>query len=355
MDHTVTSCRGYPKKVSETAKQIDLPSNWWCCLAALSINAPFHAKVANLLIAARHMSNTKQYIRAVGRAPDYVNPKTYSEKIQCRKLFDRNPLFPVFCDKLAAQAHAREADCGLKFAQVYWQGDDPDQIPFDRLPTPYIIKPNQGSGARLVVHEGDVVNQPEIRDLCRGWLRQPHGQDICEWGYKDVQPRLLVEELLLDDRGIAIPDGYKFFVFSGRVAYIKHFHRITPRNYYETYYAPPWQPLDAHLWLGYEADSHRITPYLNNTSPPNTLERMVAMAEHLAGDIDHLRVDFYEVDDAVYFGELTAYSDSGFSYLFPAGTDFDVYPPRTLDYTQGAKWHQPQVTLAAKVRHALSG
>ncbi len=334
--------------------QIELLSDWQCCLAALSIKAPVHEKLANLLISAQNMSNTKQYIRSNGQAPNYVTPESYNEKMQCRKLFDRNRLFPVFCDKLAARAFAQKAGCGLEFADLYWQGGDPDQIPFDQLPSSYMVKPNQSSGAKYVVTDGARVDEAEIRTLCRKWLEVPHGQDIGEWAYESVEPRILVEKLLLDSRGIAIPDGYKFFVFSGRVAYLKHFHRVTPEHYFETYYDPTWKLLESHLWVGYERETHRVTPYLHDTPPPQTLTKMVAIAEHLAADFDHMRVDLYEVDGAVYFGELTAYSDSGFSYTFPAGSEFDTYPPRHQDYEQGALWHQPKLPLISKIRQAFS-
>ena len=334
--------------------QTEILSDWRYCLAALSIKAPVHEKLANLLVAAQNMSNTKQYIRSNGQAPNYISPKSYNEKMQCRKLFDRNPLFPVFCDKLAARAYAKEAGCGLRFAEIYWQGGDPEQIPFDELPSSYMVKPNQRSGAKYVVTDSATVDESDIRDQCREWLEVNHGQDIGEWGYQDIIPCVFAEELLLDPQGAPIPDCYKFFIFSGRVAYLKHFHRITPQDYYETYYDPNWQLIKSHLWLGYEEESLRVTPYLQNTPPPEKLREMIVIAERLADNIDHMRVDLYVVGDEVYFGELTPYSDSGFSYLFPAGETFGAYPPRHQDYEHGAHWHQQQPTVAAKIRRALS-
>jgi len=80
---------------------------------------------------------------------------------------------------------------------------------------------------------------------------------------------------------------------------------------------------------------------------------MVAIAERLAGDIDHLRVDLYAVGDDIVFGDLTPYDDSGFAYPFVEDTRYETLPPRDLDYEYGQKWKLPKMSIVAKVRHVL--
>lgn len=319
----------------------------------MSIEAPFHERLANLLIAARHMPNTQQFMRAIGRAPNYVSPASYSEKMQCRKLFDRNPLFPVFCDKLAARVYAEEADCGLKFPRLYWQGDDPDQIPFDKLPVPYIIKPNNHSGAKFAVRNGDDVPREDIRQQCRAWLDATFGQEMGEWGYRGVTGQIYVEDLLQSQPGGLFPDDYRILVFDGRVAYIQHYRGMDLDVHSATFFDRNWNRLNYRKWVGWSQRDNRATPYREDIPRPPGLVRMIDIAESLGRELDHLRVDLYDIGGEIYFGELTVYPESGFSYPFPEDAKYEGFPPHDLDDQLGALWALPAMPLSSKIHRIL--
>ncbi len=344
-----------PQQQKEFRARGQLCSNWQCLLAAFSIKASLPERLLNLVIAARSMSNTKHYIRAIGEAPNYFNPAAYSEKMQCRKLFDRNPFFSICCDKLKARAYAEAADCGLAFPKIYWSGTDPDQIPFDQLPTPYVIKPNHRSGAKFVVTHKDMEDQPEIRNLCRHWLTHPHGLEINEWGYRDVKPCLYAEELLPAPEGFLYPDEYNFMVYSGRLESVVIFRGRQVENRDVTYLDRDWTRLDVRKWVGWHLSKERFRDSQPHVPHPDGLERMIAIAERLGRDLDHVRVDFFNIDGIVYFCELTVYADSGFAYGFPEDAVYEKFPPRDIDYQDGALWKQPQFSLPAKLKHVLFG
>ena len=109
------------------------------------------AHVLNAALYVRHFRNTSKYYRTYGRLPNYVAPVLFSEKIQWRKLFDRNPLFPMFCDKLAARDYVRDKAPSLRLPEIFWTGSDPAAIPKKQLPDRYVVKPNHRSNCNFFV------------------------------------------------------------------------------------------------------------------------------------------------------------------------------------------------------------
>jgi hypothetical protein len=327
---------------------------WNFVSGALSIEGPFHIRVVNLFIGLMRWRNTSRYLRAIGRAPNYVEPRSYSEKMQYRKLFDRNPFFNICCDKLAARAFVEEADYGLKFPALLWEGDDPDQIPFDDFTVPYIIKPNARSGAYVAVTAGRQIDRAEVRHDCRQWLDKPYGQLSGEWGYRDVPRGLFVEALLPSETDSPFPDDYKSIVIGGRVEFIFHLRGVKGDNC-QTFFDRSWNRLGQRKWKGLSKPGKRDTSNLPYVEKPAQFDRMIEIAEHIGRDIDQIRVDLYCVGGDIYFGEFTAYEGSGHHYLFPEDAVFEDYPPYDVDEENGRNWKVPTLPLSVKLRRAMFG
>src|SRR5262245_18934254 len=136
---------------------------------------PVATAALNALLYACHRRNTRKYRRWFGRRPNYLEPRLYSEKIQWRKLFDRNPLFPVFCDKLAVRAYVEKRAPNLRLSKILWSGGDAREIPYASLPDRYVIKPNHRSGCNYFVHSREDVRPHLISELSAGWLIHPEG------------------------------------------------------------------------------------------------------------------------------------------------------------------------------------
>jgi len=325
-----------------------------CLLAALSIDGPIYKRICNATIAARWMKNTRRYVDAMGVVPNYIDPGSYTEKMQCRKLFDRNPAFPVFCDKLSTRKYVAEKGFENLLPKLLWSGIDLEELPFD-APAPYIIKPSHSSGATVIVQAGDVVDKQQILRTCKKWLRKrrSHGRGVGEWGYKSLRGQIMMEELLPAAGSALFADDYKFFTFGGHVEFI-HVRSLQDEErsrdaVFDTFYDRKWNRLPYQRWMNGVAV--RVSP--TGIKKPACLDQMLGVAEEFAAGFDHLRVDFYIVGDKPVVGELTIYNESGFGYYFPDDAVYEDYPPRVFDYAHGSVWHQPNINISTKLRRLI--
>ena len=274
--------------------------------------------------------------------------------MQWRKVFDRNPLFQIFCDKTRARDYVKERVSGLLFPEFYWVGSDPDLLPFDELLQPYIVKPSHKSGHNWIVRQPKTADRKSIITTCRNWLIRPHGRRLAEWGYQNVPGKILVEEYLGIDSGTPPLLDYKLFVFSGKVAFVQVQSRATSGR------REVFLDRNGHRMRVREANVHTSSANPMVLLPPSfvaspSFQEMVAIAERLGRDIDHIRVDLYELDGQLYFSELTPYDSSGHTYLFVEDAAFESNPPADLDEATGAEWILPTIPLWQKFYRGLFG
>lgn len=313
---------------------------------AFSIDVPLYKKFANAVIAARWIKITRKYVSSVGLAPNYIDPTSYTEKMQCRKLFDRNPIFPIFCDKLSTREYIAEKGFKNLLPQLLWSGPDPKMIPFDALIAPYIIKPSHRSGAVYVVRGKDDVDESKIHKTCKKWISRSYGRGLGEWGYQCATRMILIEELLPSEDNEPYPKDYKLFVFGGHVVFI-HVRSVqdTPdEEPLDAFFDRTWKRMPYCRWR----QNIETKKYPDNIPKPTCLTQMIDVAEKLAESLDYLRVDFYVARNSLFVGELTVYDESGFKYWFPENSDYINFPPRTLNDYYGSIWHQAKVPMVKK-------
>jgi hypothetical protein len=255
-----------------------------------------------------------------GAYPNILNPRSFSEKIQYRKLFDRRPILVKFADKLAVRDYVRDRVGGDILPALYHVTEDPADIPLSVLPDRFVVKPTHGCGWIYIVRDKSKVDAEALKQICAGWLEENYFYRAGEWIYKSIRPRILFEELLDDGTG-GIPYDYKFFVFDGRVQIISvdidryGDHR---RNMYDR----DWNKLK----IGFQrATSDAVLP------PPDQLPEMLRYAETLAAGFDFLRIDLYAMGSRVVFGEITATPASGLEPFWPGGTDRRLGELWTID------------------------
>ena len=269
-------------------------------------------------------------------------PSTYNEKIRCRMAMDHSPLLKTFVDKIAVRDYVAEMLGPAVLPPVHLVTDDPRDIDLSGLPRKFALKPTHGSGSVLLVHDRadadaeipsvslypvwgrhqiavrrDRVDPSRLHRLCRHWLRTRYHR--WEWAYRQVPPRLMVEDFLGD--GDTPPADYKFFVVDGEVRSVLVMGGRT-RQMTCSLLRPDWTP-----------EPVRMTYPVATPLPPRpaNLDRMMDMARELGRDTDMVRVDLYDVDGQVYFGELTPY---------PGGGQV-VFDPPEYDATLLADW-QPR-------------
>jgi hypothetical protein len=253
------------------------------------------------------------------RLPRFRKPATFSDKVNWRILNDRRPLLEWTCDKLAMKEHASNAvPDGLRVPHTFWSGTDIGELPDIDLPEHWVLKPNHRSG--LIYFGHGPANHREIAAVTATWLDMFESGTMHEWAYSTARPMLLVEELL-GPPGSPPPD-YKFFVFDGKTEMIEMVNRYDGNQ--QRLYRSDWSPLEV---LYGPQSMAPIAP------PPPNLANMLTIAEQLGKPFDFIRIDLYDFDGAVVFGEFTPYPCGGLERFIPASFDAEL----------GANWQLPKL------------
>ena len=264
----------------------------------------------------------KRYRRAFGRNPRLLRPRTFSEKMQWRKLFEPGSAFTTHLDKLAVRRYIADRVSPSLLIPLLWSGTDPGQLPFDELQTPYVIKSNHACGHVIMVRDAHDLDRPSTLGKLQGWLDTCFATIAVEPGYKDIRRQLLVEQMIRSRDG-STPIERRLFVFGGRVRLIQTtsvWEDGVARH--TAFHTPAWERLP---WL---LASPR---YPGETPRPERLDTMIAASERLAEDMAQLRVDFYDCGDTVWIGELTVYSWSGLVPFKPPEVDTILGDYWTID------------------------
>ncbi|MCF6507428.1 hypothetical protein E9549_08405 [Blastococcus sp. MG754426] len=257
------------------------------------------------------------YAEAHGRRPPLRRPRTFTEKLNWRIVHDRRPLIGQLGDKLAMKDYAARTCPGLAVPRVFWAGTDLGELAGSALPERWVLKPNHGT---MRVHRGaGRPDVPALRRLTEGWLDEPLWPERGEWVYSRAR-RLLLAEEFLGRPGEVLAD-HKFLVFGGRVRLVQVDTGRLTGSHSRRLYTRDWVPVTAH-------EPHVVTGPV--TAPPAALPAMLATAEALGAAFDFIRVDLYDVDGEVWFGELTPYPGGG----------LDPFDPE-LDRWLGGWWTLP--------------
>ena len=229
--------------------------------------------------------------------------ETFSDKVNWRILYDRRPLLEGTCDKLWMKEHAaRVASDLVRVPETLWSGTDLVGLSGVALPERWVLKPNH-STKRVILGEGP----PDVEALLRqtaGWLEENLSSPTGEWASRHARPVFLVEEFI--GRPGEVPADFKVYVFDGVPRLIQvHSDRFV--EHHSRVYSTTWEALP---W----STGHPSGPEVER---PRRLREMLSAAALLAQDFDMLRVDFYEQDDVLWFGELTPYPGSGLVTLDP--------------------------------------
>ena len=247
---------------------------------------------------------------------DLKNPQSYNQKIVWKKIHDRNPLLPITTDKYQVRSYLKEV-LGEKNAKeilipLLYVTDKPETIPFEKLPSSFIVKPTHGSGFYIIIENGN-FNQKEIIKICRRWLKIPYGLDKLEWAYQPIKRKIIIEKLLHEDDG-KIPKDFKFHMFHGKCNLI---HIVFARfsSHEKAFFKPDWTMLDV------THNNDEKSAYIQS---PENLSKMIKIAEMLSKPFDYVRVDLYNINGKIYFGEMTHYPNSARGLFKPQSFDFEL-------------------------------
>lgn len=256
----------------------------------------------------------RRFFRAHGYPLNLDNPQTFSEKIQWRKIYDNNPIFPVLSNKYLVREYIASR-LGDERAQellvpLLQYAKDPAEIDFAALPSQFVLKATHGSGMNLIVEDVTKLDHPATRALMRKWLMTHYGIKNHEWVYTKTPRGILVEELVAPSDQIM---DLKIFYFNGKMGGFLIHEQADGKKL--THFDAEGVCLDARKFG---------TPNNPEVVQPVWLDEMVEIGETLSRDLDFVRVDFVCTPNRFYLGEMSLIPRSGLGPTEPQSYDQEL-------------------------------
>jgi hypothetical protein len=251
--------------------------------------------------------------------PGLLEPRTYREHIQHKKIFQRDPLITLTSDKVRVRQFVRNKGFEEILVPVLFNTSDPGKIKWRNVEGNYAVKMNNASGRNIFSFPGHKLNKTDIIKFWNRWHDKNYGGVKGEWGYQDIKPQMICEKLLYTDGQWA--DCYRVDTFAGKPEYVQRYtfgwngKKLESKTV--TTYSKEWELLDV-TWNEKPREP---------TDKPEFLPKMLEMASKLGEDFDYVRVDFLVHEGKIYFSELTHYPLSGRGRI-----------PEWFDVEMGKKW-----------------
>lgn len=241
---------------------------------------------------------------------DLKHPTTYNEKLQWLKLNDRNPEYASLVDKYEVRKFIEKTIGEDYLIPLLGIWDSIDEIDFDNLPNQFVLKCTHDSGGLVICRDKEKLDIEKAKKKLKKSLRHNYYWGQREWIYKNIKPRIIAEKYMVDESKKELKD-YKFFCFDGAV---KAMFIATDRG------------IDTRFDF-FDLEFNHM-PFMQNypnankeIRKPKGFEKMIELAKVLSEGIPHVRVDFYDINGEVYFGEMTFFHFSGWEKFEPEKYD----------------------------------
>jgi 2-hydroxy-3-keto-5-methylthiopentenyl-1-phosphate phosphatase len=249
------------------------------------------------------------YEKKLGKKLNLDNPTTFTEKMQWLKLNYRDPLMSQCADKYGVRSYIKK--CGLEYIlnpliNVY---DSVDDIDYSTLPGKFVLKGTHGSGWIVLCKDKKQLDIHGYNRIMKSWLKQNIYYSGREWVYDEIPHRIVCEEYI-DSKGKDLKD-YKIFCFSGQPTYIQ----VDGERFIDhkrAYYDVNWEKMPFQ-YGGYSKDYE--------AEKPSMLEEMLNIAKILSSPFPFARIDLYDIEKTILFGEITFFPDAGFGKFDPIEAD----------------------------------
>lgn len=253
-----------------------------------------------------------KYYTKTGNRLNVLEPQTFNEKLQWLKLYDRKEKYTEMVDKYAVKEYVANIIGEEYIIPTLGIYNNFDEIDLEKLPNKFVIKCTHDSGGLIVCKNKNELDIKKARKKINKSLKTNYYYCGREWPYKNVKPRIIVEKYMEDKKTKELRD-YKFFCFNGipKLMFI-----ATDRGKKETkfnYYDLKFNKLE--IKQHYPNDDRVIFK-------PQNFDKMIELSKKLSKGIPHVRVDWYEINGKMYFGELTFYHFSGFEPFKPEEWDY---------------------------------
>ena len=259
------------------------------------------------------------YLRGCFRAMmgyplDLKNPLTFNEKIQWLKLHDRKPEYTQMVDKYAVRDYIAKTIGEEYLIPLLGVWDTFDEIDFDQLPDQFVLKCNHDSGTVVICKDKKTFDVDAARKKINARINYNYYNLWREWPYKNVKPKIIAEKFMSQAGSRDLVD-YKILCFNGKAkCEFTCTNRRADTGLNVTFFDLDWHrlPFERH----YHVDPNKI-------DKPGQLSKMISLSEKLAIALDTIfvRIDYYEINNQLYFGEFTLYPGSGFEEFTPFDWD----------------------------------
>ena len=267
-----------------------------------------------------------QYMIKTGRSLNLSNPKRYTEKLQWYKLYYSDPLMAQCADKYDVRKYVEQVGLAKYLNTVYGVYNSTKEIEFETLPRSFVLKDTLGGGGNsvILVKDKNSISWTEICAQMEKWVNQPDNAKTPgrEWVYEGRKHRIIIEELLESDETGDLPD-YKFFCFHGKPEFL---YMMSDYTQHHSKGRLGFLTTDFKLLPVQRAD---FLPMQEQPEKPLNYTEMLDAAKVLSAPFPHVRVDMYNINGKIIFGELTFFNASGYVQ----------FTPDTFDYTMGEKFH----------------
>lgn len=254
------------------------------------------------------------YSLAMGEKLDWNNPVDLNAKIQWLKFYGDTQLWAKCADKYCVREYVKERGFDNLLVKLYGKWDSVDEISWSLLPDQFIIKVNNGCGGNITCKNKNECNLDETSRILNGFLNEKYSDLFVEPHYALIQPCIIAEELLNSNcqqfESQSMID-YKVWCFDGEPLYICVYHDRTPQSIHFSIYDTNWcchPEKAAYPPCFYES---KIT-----IPKPDCLSQLLEAASALSKGHPEVRVDFYIVNNKLYFGEMTFTSYGGYMNYF---------------------------------------
>ena len=257
------------------------------------------------------------YYCIMDRKINLKNPQTFNEKLQWLKLYNRNPIYTMMVDKYEVKKYIAETIGEEYIIPTLGIYSSFDEIDFEKLPNQFVIKSTHDSGGVVICKDKTKLDIDAAKKKINKSLKNNFFYIGREWPYKDVKPRIIIEEYINDHKNEDLND-YKFMCFNGKV---KCSFVCTDRRSEDglkvTFFDSDWNKMPFERHYPYSKDE---------IEKPKNYRKMIEFSEKLSKHIPFVRIDFYESDGKLYFGEIT---------FFP-GNGTEEFTPEEYDYLLGS-------------------
>lgn len=257
----------------------------------------------------------KKFKLYIGYDLNLDNPKSFNEKLQWLKLHDRQSIYTTMVDKYEVKSYIASIIGDEHIIPTLGVWNSFDEIDFDTLPNQFVLKCTNDSGGVVICKNKSDLDKMTAKQKIEKCLNSNFYYWGREWPYKNVEPRIIAEAYMEDSSGEDLND-YKLMCFNGKVkcSFVCS-ERYSDEGLKVTFFDNDWSvlPFERH--------------YPKSTRPidkPENFNEMIQLAEKLSKDIPFVRVDFYDINGKIYFGEMTFFPGCGFEEFTPEEWDYKL-------------------------------